>query len=534
MLSKQGKILFFFSALAFVVLGVCRLVYGGWTNAFWLPLGLTLVFFAAGVAKDWRGLRELFGMRSTKHGMNMGALILTAIVGLVCVNYLADRYDVRADWTKEKLNSLSDQSIKAAQALKAPTELMLLYGYKTQGAADEAANNPDQIQKQIKIIAEMYRNVGPQITFTAYNALTRPDLAQKYEYSFGPFAFFAIQGERKVRIDPATEEAITRSLLKLERDKKKIIYFTRGHGEHSLDQKDERGLSKLREDLEVTYELRSFALFETKNTVPEDASALAIIGPNQQFLDEELKAVREYVTRGGHLLVAIDPGTKQNLAGLVKSVGIEFTNDYVFDNRSRVLNAAPQLVLGTTFSQGSEITRGIKQDAQSFALFDLASSLKKAPDAPATITVEPLISSDEHTGSVTELKKGMVIQENGPHIIAMTSKGRMPTPLPDKPLAAPGVAEKPESKDFTAVVFGDSDFIANRLIQNNLNRDIVENAFAWLASDTDLISIRPKEPKGTKLRMMNTDFVALILILFLVSVALFGTSIGFWWRRRTA
>lgn len=515
-MSKIGKILFFFSGLAFVILGVCRLVYGGWHSSFWVPFGLMFVLFIAGVIHDRRAIREIFGMRATQHGMNMGALIATAIVGLGCLNFLAVRYEKKFDWTSDKLNSLSDQSIKAAQALKNETELVLLYGHKPPQGMDDGGNSPEQVQKTIQILADMYLNVSSKIKYTAYNALTRPDLAKKYEYSYGAFAFYVIQGERKVKIDPANEEAITRALLKLERDKKKIIYFTRGHGERQLDQKDERGLSTLKEDLSVTYEVKSFALFETKNTVPEDASAVAIIGPEQQFLEEELKALREYADRGGRLIVALDPDTKQNLSSFIKTLGIEFSNDYVFDPRSRVLNAAPQLVLGTDFASAHEITKAFKQDGQTIALFDRASSLKPASEAPATFKIEKLISTDASTGSVNEMKKGMVIQPNGPHTILMASTGKL------------------GGKEFSLIVFGDSDFVANRLIQNNLNRDVVGNSFAYLASDSDLISIRPKEAKGTKLNMMNSDFVALILMLFAISLALFASGIGFWWRRRMA
>lgn len=532
MLSKVGRILFAFSGLAFVILAVCRLIYGGWHPSFWVPLVLTVAFFVGGVVKDWRALREITGMRSTKYGMNMGALILTALVGLVCVNFLADRYNKKFDWTAEKLNSLSEQSVKAAKALNADTELVLLYGRQS-GGGDDPANSPEQVEKHVKILADMYEGVTPKIKFTAYNALTRPDLAQKFEYNFGPYAFFATQGERKVKIDPATEESVTRALLRLERDKKKTIYFTKGHGEHLLDQKDEVGLSTLKDDLSVTYDLKTFALFETKNVVPDDAAAVAIIGPNQQFLDDEIKALKDYLARGGHLLIALDPGTKQNLAGLVRSIGIDFTNEYVFDGRSRALKAAPQLVLGTTFvagnAQGGEITRSIRQDGQAFTLFELASHLRKAADKPAGITVEPLISTDVQTGSVAELKNDMVIKANGPHIIAMTAKGHY--------AAAASVTPPPTAdagKEFTAIVFADSDFIANRLIQNNLNRDMVENSFSWLAADNDLISIRPREPKATKLHMMGADFVTLIVLLFFISVVLFGASIGFWWRRRLA
>jgi ABC-type uncharacterized transport system involved in gliding motility auxiliary subunit len=101
--------------------------------------------------------------------------------------------------------------------------------------------------------------------------------------------------------------------------------------------------------------------------------------------------------------------------------------------------------------------------------------------------------------------------------------------------AVKGAAQPAESsKEFSAIIYGDSDFLANRLIHNNLNRDLVENSFAWLTHDADLITIRPKQPKGTHLEMPTGSYYALVLSLLLISVVLFGSSIGIWIRRRTA
>ena len=518
-MSKIGKTCFGFSFLAFFILGAARLVYGGWHDSFWVPLGLMLAFFIGGVVKDWRALRDLFALRTTKHGMNMGALILTAVVGLVCVNFLATRYDKKFDLTSEKLNSLSDQSVKAAKSLKQPTELVLVY-------RKDAQANDDGIQRQVGEISEMYKNVNPSIKYTAYNGLQRPDLAQKYEFTQGGFVFYAVQGERKVKIDPPSEEGVTRALIKLGREKKKVVYFTRGHGELLLDDKEAVGLSYLRDDLSVTYEVKPLALFETSNKVPDDADVVAVVGPKQQFLDAELEALREFARRGGHLLIAIDPGQRHNLSLLTKSLGIEFVNTYVLDLRSQALRSSPSLVLGTEFSPMSEITRAFRSNGNQIALFELASSLKKAPDT--ALMVDDLIKTDKTTAAVGELKERVEYRANGPHVIAMTSKGKLAgkSAKPSEPAA--------DAKEFSAVVFADSDFLANRLILNNSNRDLVGNSFAWLTNDTELISIRPKEPKATVLNLPTGNYYSLVIALLILSITLAGSGVGFWWRRRTA
>ena len=522
-MSKAGKILFAFSVLSFLILGAARLIYGGWDNSFWIPFGMMIFFFIGGIVTDHRAIRDIFGMRTTKHGLNMGAMILIVLVGLVCVNYLSSRYEKKFDWTSDKFNSLSEQSIKAAKALKEPTQLLLLYGKDT-------GPNADQVQKSAKSLFDMYRNVSDKIDYKAYEALKRPDLAQKYEYTTGAFAFFAVQGERKVKIETPTEESITRALIKLGREKKKVLYFTRGHGELLLDEKGAQGLTGLRDDLTVTYEVKPLALFETSYKVPADADAVAIIGPKQQFLDTELSGLREYARAGGHLLLALDPGTKQNLAQLTRTFGVDYDNDFVLDLRSRALKASPTLVIGSDFSKSSDITKAFTSSGSQFVVFELVSSVKKASDAPAGLKFENLVSTDRSTASVPEMKEKVEYKPNGPHTLAISVTGK----LPAGPAVAGAPAPAASTKDFSAVIIGDSDFMANQLLLNNLNRDLVENSVAWLTNDQDLITIRPKQPKGTKLDMPTGSFYALVLSLSLISVALLGASVGFWWRRRSA
>lgn len=508
-MSKAGKVLFVFSWVAFFLLGAARLVYGGWHDSFWVPLALWLGLFAGFIWVDRRFLRDLLAMRTTKHGMNMGALIVIALVALVCLNFLASRYEKKFDWTMDKFNSLSEQSIKAAQALKADTELILVY------KKDEQNPNPDRIAGAL---AEMYRNASSQIRFSAYDGLVRPDMAKKIDFTFGPYAFYAVQGDKKAKIDPLSEEGITRALIKLGREKKKTIYFSRGHGELLLDDKDASGLSTLKSDLDVTYEVKSFALFETGYKVPDDADAVAVIGPKQQYLENELQALRDYAKRGGHLLIAIDPGMKHNLALLTKFFGVEFDNDYVLDLRARAFKNAPTLVLGSDFPKGSEITGAIVQTGNAFALFDLVASLKKSPDAPVGFEIAPLVRADQSTATVAELSERIEYKANGPHTVAMSIKGKLAN----------------DGKEMMAVIVGDSDFISNRLILNNLNRDLIGNSFAWLTNDKDLITIRPREPRGTKLVMPSGTYVLWGLVMLMIPVSLFITAFTFWWRRRTA
>jgi ABC-type uncharacterized transport system involved in gliding motility auxiliary subunit len=370
----------------------------------------------------------------------------------------------------------------------------------------------------------MFANVSQKISFHAYNAIQRPDLAQKYDLSNGPYAVYAVQGDSKVKIDQPTEEGISRALLKFGREKKKVVYFLIGHGERAFDAKDEDGLSNFKQDLSVTYDVKTLKLYDVQNTVPEDAALVAIVRPMQELLDSEMLGLRTYAKRGGHFFIATDPGFKNGMAQLTKSFGVEFGNDYILDLRSQVIKGGPATVLGTTFERSSEIVRSFQEG--SFVIFHVASSLRAAPDLAASLHVTNLIQTDAKTMSVERLKDEVTYQPNGPHTVAVEAHGKMASG--DKSYAESG-------PEFSAVIVGDSDFLSNRLFHNNLNRDFALNSISSLADDKDLVSIRPKEPKGTKLEVTNQSFMLYILC-FLIPLPLlmFATGGFVAWRRKAA
>jgi ABC-type uncharacterized transport system involved in gliding motility auxiliary subunit len=90
-------------------------------------------------------------------------------------------------------------------------------------------------------------------------------------------------------------------------------------------------------------------------------------------------------------------------------------------------------------------------------------------------------------------------------------------------------------KEFEVVVAGDSDFMRNEMYRGSLNRDLATNMVSALAKDTDLVSIKPKMPKGTALYVTNTQLM-IILFAFCLPVPILSFFMGgfLWWRRKSA
>lgn len=110
-------------------------------------------------------------------------------------------------------------------------------------------------------------------------------------------------------------------------------------------------------------------------------------------------------------------------------------------------------------------------------------------------------------------------------------------PAPEAPAAqdqnkdaAKGDAPRPESR---VVVIGDSDFAANFILGFQGNRDFFMNVVNWLAQQENLIAIRPREPDDRRVTLTaEQQWRILLLSLVVIPLAIFGTGIYSWWRRR--
>jgi ABC-type uncharacterized transport system involved in gliding motility auxiliary subunit len=82
-------------------------------------------------------------------------------------------------------------------------------------------------------------------------------------------------------------------------------------------------------------------------------------------------------------------------------------------------------------------------------------------------------------------------------------------------------------------VFGDSDFATNGFLGIQGNRDMFMNAVGWVSQQENLISIRPKEADDRRLTLTATQQNNITwLSLLIVPLAVFGTGVLTWWRRR--
>lgn len=512
-MSRKSKIAFLIAFILLIATFAVQFMTGTWLNLNSVMLAGSLLCVAVAVAFDWKLYLEFLTMRTTKHGMNMGVMILLTLVFLVCINYLANRYNKTWDTTQEKLNSLSDQSEKLVKGLKEDVEFKIFF--KGPAAAED--------KSRVKLGLALYAEESPHIKQRYLNSYVEDKLAIEYlsalpDRDTAPVFVFAEHKGRKVRVDAPFEEAqITAALIKATREGEAKIYFVKGHGEREIESDDDAGVGDFAKALgEASFKTENINLVDAKE-IPADATMLAIVGPAMPYLEGELKKIRTYLENGGRLLLALDPGQRHNLASLVKSLGGEFLNNYVI-TMNTIAGGGPATVLGRGFDNGSDITRNLPA-ASSFAVFPLVSEVKPSGEKLAGGSVNEIVKSDPLSFTVAEL--------------ATEIKARPDTKAITVGLELKGQLDK-ATKPFEAVVFGDSDFISNRAIALGLNRDLIMNSVAQLAQQKDLISIRPKQAKGTLIVMTTFARWSVLILGLALPIVLLILSGVMWFRRRGA
>jgi ABC-type uncharacterized transport system involved in gliding motility auxiliary subunit len=511
-MSRLGKVLYLLSGLSIIGFVVARFLLGGFHPALWAPIAM---FFFGLIGAFWADRKlylDFLSMKTTKHGMNMGMMILMVFIMLVVVNFVSVRHYKTFDFSLAKVNTLSDQSIKLLNALD--SDLKVTYFYK------EGNDDPQNNRRAFQTLIKKYQDQSTKVVLDFVDVNKRPDLTEEYGVNKGSGVVFLEYKGRRNRIEKIEEQEITGALVKVTREKDKTVYMVTGHGEGSLEEiKDAYGLGSLKNLLEGNrYILKPLTLI-TSAEVPKDADVVIIPGPRQTFAELELKALEEYMKRGGSLFIGVDSQMSHGLDPLLNKVGVQLKNNFVITVVQTAFGkmADPSATPATDFSSTHPITKIFGKNE--FALFKLPQALVKA-NVPAGITYEEILKTGDNSFGYPD-NKFNTEPEKGPYTLMVSLKGKWP-----------GAENTPE---FNMIVFGDGDFLGNQLLYRNINRDLVLNSIVALAKEENMISITPKEISATQMTLTENKFYMFIFAFVIPFPLLMLATSGFiWFRRRHA
>jgi len=183
---------------------------------------------------------------------------------------------------------------------------------------------------------------------------------------------------------------------------------------------------------------------------------------------------------------------------------------------------------------------------QGFALmtaFPLTRSVTPIQSGTNGHTAQPLVETSPRSWAETNFKQLQggtpeLDEKEGDKVGPVSIAAAASAPATDAPASPTDAAqakqgEEPKKPESRIAVIGDSDFAANAVLGVQGNRDLFLNTVNWLAQQENLISIRPKQATDRRLTMTaGQQNLVFLLSVVIIPLAVFGTGVLAWWRRR--
>jgi len=521
-MERYSRVLLVFSGLILILIGVPRLLLSTWLPLSQYAFYLAVLIFIVGMALNYRTIGSFFTMRTTKYGLNMGTLMVLGFLLYICVNFMAFRYDRSVDITSDKLNSLSLQSLEVLDNLKEDVTFKVYF----QGAAHKSQN------MGLRMIFKKYKRESPKIKTSFIDAHKDPQASNVLSRTDrGKLVVFVSKGDKLERVkEPVSEESITSALFRLVQTEVKKVYFLTGHGERSISKSGEPGDDAvfLREAIEEQGFQVDTINISDRGRLPNDISLLIVLGPKKDLLENEAGVIQDYLLEGGALLMALDPeNTVVTYGNIASAVGINVDKNTLLSTQT-LAGGDSLSILGRDFNKLHPITKVLDKNA--ITLFYESGSMSKVTATKFKVT--PLVSTLPVVIPVENLQNYQVeIQGKEPEskTIALVSEGNLDGGDHSGHDHGDGEIK------FKVGVFADSDFTSDVYFETGFNKDLALNAVAYLAGGQDqLISIRPRVAKNTKLILTAANSAFVLIMPVLIPLVLLIFAVVLWFRRRGA
>jgi ABC-type uncharacterized transport system involved in gliding motility auxiliary subunit len=495
----------------------------------WGGLGLLLLY----IASQWREIADFFTRRQARYGTLAASSLLIVLGILTAVNYIGKQQNKRWDLTAARQYSLSDQTRNVLAKLDAPMHIMVF------------AEEPNFQVYRDRL--QEYEYSSSRITTEYVDPDRKPTVAQQHQIQQYGTLVVSYKG-RTERTTQNTEQDITNTIIKVVTGEQKKLYFTQGHGEKNPTSTERDGFGTVAEALKAeNYGVETLVLAQT-GSVPADAAAVVVAGPKIDFFPQEIDALKAYLGKAGKVLLLLDPAEKAdaaqttNLGALAREWGIQVDDTIVVDvsGMGRLIGTDASVPVAANYPAHpitdrfniltayplaravSPVSGGVDgRTAQTF--------IESSPRSWAESDVKALLTSGEVSLDEGKDKQGPISLAAAVSA-AQTEEKKDEEKKEEEAKAEEPDAPKPETR---LAVVGDSDFASNGVLGIQGNRDLFMNIVGWLTQQENLISIRPKRADDRRITLTAAQQTNIMwLSLAVIPVAIFGTGVYTWWRRR--
>ncbi|WP_026487168.1 GldG family protein [Caldanaerobius polysaccharolyticus] len=455
-----------------------------------------------------------------KYGSNALLVTVVLLAILILINVILAQKPIKWDLTKTGQYSLSSQTKQVLKDLKTDVKV---YAFFRDG---------DGNKDRVKTLLDEYSNLSKHVKVTFVDPDKDPATAKKYGITdYGTTVFIAGSGASEKRqvvnsydifgisqSDPSQstfngEQEFTQAIINVTQQKKIKAYILQGHDElNSIDYM----LAFKNALTGEGYDVNDLNMAQSGG-IPKDAGLIVIANPKREFNQQEMKALKDYFSKGGKaiFMMGAENGalTQKSVNELLSQWGVKVDNDVVVDpGRNYFMNAlspVPEYKFHT-------ITN--KLDFANFAMVMPSSRSITYPEkSNGNVTVEPLLSTSDKAWGETNFAQKQASYDS------KDIKG---------PLTL-GVAVSNDKTGMKVVVLGNDLIATDNVIGLEANKDFLMNSANWMVDKTNQISIRAKSLGLTQIFLTGSQ-AKLIFYSTVVVIPLAMWILGgfIWFRRR--
>jgi ABC-type uncharacterized transport system involved in gliding motility auxiliary subunit len=419
---------------------------------------------------------------------------------IIALAWLSSRQILQTDITGNATNTLSSST---QQLLEALPDKILITAY---------IKSSEPIRNQISHLINRYRQYKSDMALEFVDPESEPEKTRELNIAKSGMIVVSYHG-RDERISFLDESSLTNALLQLANAKERWVTFLTGHGERSPEGDanfDFKEFSKALARRKINTQKINLAALAA---IPDNSALLVLSSTAVPILSAEYDIIRQYVQKGGNLLLLVDPD--QSLS-ILESLGLRQLPGTIVEADSSLYGIKdPSFVVVSVYPQ-----HPISQGFLTTTLYPAASAFEM--DDESDFQAQVLLTTSTQSWTETGPLKGEIAFD-------ADSKERQ-GPLNFAYALTRTVAGKEQQR---IVAIGDGDFLSNAYIGNVGNLEMGLRIVNWLIHDDRFINIPAKNAIDSKLELTKTK-VAMMGFGFLIVLPGLLMSVGLfiWYKRR--
>jgi hypothetical protein len=480
--------------------------------------------------------------RRLAFGSNATIVTLLGVVIVVLLYVAAVQTRVQIDYSAEGQNTLSPDLKAKLSLLDTDDRPVVITAFTAQrGKVD--ANFKDRvigdlmtaIGKNSQVVDwrlidfDRERLTAERLGVTEYSHMVIQRGSDRVDVSARSL-FRSVGAKDKRQTQFLGEAVIARAFSQLHTPRRRVVYVLGGHGEPAVSDRGPTGLSDFVQALDVerydveALDLLAAPLGELVPVVPQDAAVVLIASPQAVLATHETDALVSFLSRGGGLMFALDPGdvapTMLNRMGVGVVGGVASDRRVVFPFWDRPIPV----------TRAHPVTISISKAKLVPVLAHIA-PLMVASTLPTGVKISTVLSTsrDGWIERGGQLQNGAPVYDEGIDGAGPVNLALAVNLRPGSDLIAAG------GRSARLMVVGDSDFLANGLFSDGPgNATLALEMVHWLAgADARVSSVGARRHKVRRLAI-STQQLETIRWLSLAFLPILVGLIGFgvrWGRR---